>query len=281
MLSLDFWLGVVFLAFVPFGMAAYGAHVAAESILDARHRRNIRLRFWGIGLLGLVVALLYQYRTTKSDEAKQASTLKWQQEMTSKFDLLIKSPVSNEQQKSAIILKHETSISPGRTVAPLTLKQLFETDFKLFANSYQTTLTIGSKTQKFPEMTLKFTAKLWMDLREGTEILGFYIPTQDADPEKSSQKTVLLCRHLPDRFSEIIKQLKGLEVSSPIPRGSMLKSTDLTLSRRVYIYHEDFMSPQDTGDLVREYEARQLLPEFRSTDYLATQELLNVAGQRK
>jgi len=163
----------------------------------------------------------------------------------------------------------------------LTLKQLFLTDFKVFANNTETTLTIGSKSHKFPEVTLKFTAQLWMDLREGTEILGFYIPIQDKDPEESSKRTVRLCRILPDNFPQILKQLRGMEVSVSNDRGSMLKSTDLTLSRRVYIYHEDSMSPQDTGDLVREYETRQFLLEFRGSEYRAKQELLRAIQQRK
>ncbi len=135
---------------------------------------------------------------------------------------------------------------PPQTTRPLsqehlTLKQLFLTDFKVFANNTETTLTIGSKSHKFSEVTLKFTAQLWMDLREGTEILGFYIPIQDKDPEESSKRTVRLCRILPDNFPQILKQLRGMEVSVSNDRGNVeiyrldAFPPSLYLSRRLHV----------------------------------------------
>ena len=107
MWTLDFWLGVVFLALVPFWMAAYGAYVAAETIPDERHRRNVRLQFWGIGLLGLAVAIAYQYRMTKTDEVKQKALSYWQGGITDRLDKIIKQPVSPEQKQAAVNLKNE------------------------------------------------------------------------------------------------------------------------------------------------------------------------------
>jgi hypothetical protein len=162
-------------------------------------------------------------------------------------------------------------------IEPLTLKGLFLTDFGPQLNRARwddRSLTIGSKTNAFPEMTMTFTPQLWMNLHEGSEFLGFYIPIQDKDPDEASKKTVRLCHYLPDQFPAILKMLQSLEISVPNTKGSMVKSTDLSLSRRVYIYHEDFISPPDLGDLVREYEARQWVVEFRGHEYLSTQELL-------
>jgi hypothetical protein len=159
----------------------------------------------------------------------------------------------------------------------LTLKGLFLTDFGPELNRARwdnRTLTIGSKTNKVPEVTLTFTPQLWIDFHEGTEFLGFYIPVQDKDPDEASAKTVRLCKYLPEQFPEILKMLQSLEVTKPNSRGSTVRSADLPLSRRVYVYHEDFISPPDLGDLVREFEARQWVIEFRGRDYLATQELL-------
>jgi hypothetical protein len=166
----------------------------------------------------------------------------------------------------------------------LTLKQLFLTDFSPHLSRSRlddSTLTIGSKSNKFPEITLKFTPQLYIDMDEGTQFLGFYIPVQDRDPEAASKKTVLLCRNFPDKLADLLKRLQGIQAIEPTPRGSLRKSTELPLSRQIYIYHDDFISPQDTGDLVREYESRQLLVEFRGSEYLAAQELLRTVGQRK
>jgi hypothetical protein len=184
-----------------------------------------------------------------------------------------------------------TKEAPSVTPTPIaqaeklpTLKELFLTDFGPNVNRARwddRTLTIGSKTNKFPEVTMTFTPQLWIDLHEGIQFLGFYIPIQDKDPDQASKKTVFLCKNLPDQFPAILKMLQSLEVTVPNPRGSAIKSADLPLSRRMYIYHEDFIAPQDLGDLVTAYETRQVLIEFRGSEYLATQQLLRVAGQKK
>jgi hypothetical protein len=165
----------------------------------------------------------------------------------------------------------------------LSLRGLFLTDFGPNlerARWDDRTLTIGSKTNKFPEVTLTFTPQLWIDVHEGTEFLGFYIPIQDKNPEDASKKTVLLCKYLPDQFPAILKLLQSLEVTIPNTKGNTVRTTDLPVSRRVYIYHEDFISPQDLGELVRQYEARQLLVEFRGADYLSAQMLLRAVTKQ-
>jgi hypothetical protein len=180
--------------------------------------------------------------------------------------------------------EHPLPITKHLSQERLTLKQLFLSDFGSHINRSRwddRTLTVGSKSNKFPEVVLKFTPQLYLDLDEGTQFLGFYIPVQDRDPDEASKRTAMLCRHLPTQFPALLKMLHGLEAIEPNARGSTVRSSELPLSRRVYIYHEDFISPQDLGDLVREYEARQLLPEFRGTEYLASQELLRAVGQKK
>src|SRR5271157_2773053 len=66
----DITLGTGVLAIVPFWLAAYGGHVAAEPIEDARRRRNIKLKFWGIAFLGVVAAFIQQYRAAVADQAR-------------------------------------------------------------------------------------------------------------------------------------------------------------------------------------------------------------------
>jgi hypothetical protein len=99
MYSLDFWLAVAVLAAVPLWMAAYGGHVAAESISDKRRRLSVRLRFWGIGFLGLAVAFAYQYRTAKSDESRQDATKEWQNSVTKQLTAIQDNPAYSKEQK--------------------------------------------------------------------------------------------------------------------------------------------------------------------------------------
>lgn len=82
---LDFALGVLFLAFVPFWLAAYGGHVAAEAITDPKRQRSVKVRFWGIGLLGVLVAIAYQYRAMRADDKKQKDTNNFQTFVTGQF----------------------------------------------------------------------------------------------------------------------------------------------------------------------------------------------------
>jgi hypothetical protein len=76
--TLDVWmdvlLGTALLAIVPFAMAAYGGHVAAESISDPKRRRNVKLKFWAICLVGVGLAFIQQYRAITSDAASRKKT---------------------------------------------------------------------------------------------------------------------------------------------------------------------------------------------------------------
>jgi hypothetical protein len=118
MYSLDFWLAVAILAVVPFWMAAYGGHVAAESISDSKHRLSVRLKFWGIGLIGLIVAFAYQYRVTKSDESRQQVTQTWQKSVTAQLNAIRNNPVSsNEQKQTATKIQNQVDRGPKPSAA--------------------------------------------------------------------------------------------------------------------------------------------------------------------
>jgi hypothetical protein len=110
MSSVDFWLAVAILAAVPFWMAAYGGHVAAESISDSKRRLYVRLKFWGVGLLGLIVAFAYQYRITGSDEARQKATQAWQSSVTNQLNVIRDNPAYSKEQKQEVDkLQHEVT----------------------------------------------------------------------------------------------------------------------------------------------------------------------------
>ena len=67
-------LGTALLAIVPFAMAAYGGHVAAESIADPKQRRKVKLKFWAICIFGVALAFVQQYRAITSDAAARTKT---------------------------------------------------------------------------------------------------------------------------------------------------------------------------------------------------------------
>jgi hypothetical protein len=166
--------------------------------------------------------------------------------------------------------------------SPLTLKRLFLADFgeHTFRPNMDMDMTIGSKTNQFPPTTWHFTAQLYLDVGEASQFVGFYIPIQDRDPDEASRKTVQLCENLPDHLGDFISKLQGMQLTVPDTRGTTITSSSLTFSRRVYIYHEDFISPQALADLIKKYDQYQLLVEFRSGEYLFDQQALRIIHQK-
>jgi len=66
---IDFLLNVSLLAVVPFLLAAYGGHLAAETIPDVRARRRAKTWFWLLCVIGVGIAALSQYRYGQAENA--------------------------------------------------------------------------------------------------------------------------------------------------------------------------------------------------------------------
>jgi hypothetical protein len=73
---IDILLGTILLAIVPFAMAAYGGHIAAESISDSKRQRKVKLIFWSVFAVGVVLAFVQQYRSVTQDSVSKAKTAK-------------------------------------------------------------------------------------------------------------------------------------------------------------------------------------------------------------
>jgi len=67
----DVILGTALLAIIPFLLAAYGGHLAAETIPDPGRRRSVKLKFWGLCILGVVLAFLQQYRSINEESKNE------------------------------------------------------------------------------------------------------------------------------------------------------------------------------------------------------------------
>lgn len=284
MWSWDFWLGVLFLAIVPFVMAAYGAHVAAEPIPDLKHRLNVRLKFWGIGLGGIIIAVAYQHRYATAENKKQAETALWEKGISAQLDLIVSNPASRRQQSEAIQLRTNLANPPSAVTEPITLKSLFHTDFGPHLSRptlNDLTLTSDKTSPEYPGTVFRFTAQEYLDFDERTRFLAFYLPSQEKDPQQSSKRNAFLCRRIIGKLADLFKQFDSLQVMTAQPDGGLDNSANLPFSGRIYFYHEDFMAPEDIGDLIRDYRTGGLSLEFRGSEYLGRQMLLNSAGQHK
>ena len=122
---MDVLLGTALLAIIPLLMAAYGGHVAAESISDPKRRRNVKLKFWAICLVGVALAFVQQYRAITSDASARLKTNKVEGAILGQLDNLHKqAPLTPEQAemkrrediitmlRGQYILQHD-NISPG------------------------------------------------------------------------------------------------------------------------------------------------------------------------
>jgi hypothetical protein len=71
---IDIIVGTVILAAVPFALAAYGGHLAAEALDDAIRRRRAKRWFWGLCVAGVVLAFLQQYRSITTADTNERKT---------------------------------------------------------------------------------------------------------------------------------------------------------------------------------------------------------------
>jgi len=60
-------LGTAMLAIIPFAFALYGGYLATEPISDLKRRRNIKLQFWGLFVLGVALGFWQQFREAGHD----------------------------------------------------------------------------------------------------------------------------------------------------------------------------------------------------------------------
>jgi hypothetical protein len=124
---LDFILGVSVLALVPFVLTAYGGHVATESINEPTIRRNVKLKFWGLCAVGVVITCLYQYRISTIDAERQRKTEEAQRQALSAQNDLRVNEISNGieikslQKRMEAILSHPQSAQ--QRLAALNLKE--------------------------------------------------------------------------------------------------------------------------------------------------------------
>jgi hypothetical protein len=83
---LDFLVGIVWLAVVPFVLAAYGGHLAAQTLTEHGARRRSILFFWGLCVIGIMLATFYQYRLKTVDDARELRTTVIESERQRKLD---------------------------------------------------------------------------------------------------------------------------------------------------------------------------------------------------
>jgi len=67
---LDIAISVAALALIPGFVAAWGGHLAAEAIQDARRSRKVKFWFWFLFVLGVIITFWQQYRVAVADQSR-------------------------------------------------------------------------------------------------------------------------------------------------------------------------------------------------------------------
>jgi hypothetical protein len=166
------------------------------------------------------------------------------------------------------IYKNKPIPPPTSTIPkPVTLEELFETDFSnLF--KFSATVTVHSLDGKF---TLQVPFKVYADFAGKSKFIGFFL--------QPSPYTYEFCETLawaPQKSFDDIEHKVSFDGSA---FGQQTSLKDLTFSGRVFIYHYDFLSPEQVVALRAIYKQEKLSAQFLGMDYLSV-EAKNPSRQR-
>jgi hypothetical protein len=149
--------------------------------------------------------------------------------------------------------------TPAADEKPPTLASLFTSDFPSALKLTDNNTTV----QKPSGESLKIKAQIYADFSARTQFVGFYIPT--------FPDTYGVCLGLAGSVGSVIERLsKSVSVSGGY-RDERNDLKELTFSRRVMLYHEDFLSIPQKAEIIKAYTALGLDVNFRGTDYLGDQ----------
>jgi hypothetical protein len=139
--------------------------------------------------------------------------------------------------------------------AAITLHELFLKDFK---ESFGTNFAPRRMADEKEETKASIEGRLLLDVNSASKFVSFYVPR--------SEYAYQACVFLADNYQEM-GGLNLFHVQMQGPAGPVFTES-FKFSGRVFIYHEDFFSPEQSGDLHRLYREKNLLLELREQGYL-------------
>ena len=117
---IDVLVGTCILAIIPFVLAAYGGHLAAEPIDDPRMKRRTKAKFWGLCFVGVILAFYQQYRASQSDNQRDKREDGAQQTILAELRNLHQSqPVSTPQNPPRITVPKPTEEERRKSILNL------------------------------------------------------------------------------------------------------------------------------------------------------------------
>lgn len=141
-----------------------------------------------------------------------------------------------------------------------TLKDLFKNDFPNLLKVENKSIVKAIKSGQSVEVV----NKVYSDDSAGTKFIAFLVP--------SSPETFGICSFLPAQVQPALDSLsKGIKVKSKNPGEPMIDHEAFPFSGRVFVYHEDYLSPKQIGQLTDQFEMQHFQVQFRGPDYQQVQ----------
>jgi hypothetical protein len=100
--------------------------------------------------------------------------------------------------------------------------------------------------------------RLLIDSNSGTKFLSFFIP--------HSSLALEACVILAKRYNEVVP-LNGMYIESHAPGTAPVSSAQYPFSRKIFVYHDDIFTPEQTGDIYRLFKQEKLQLDLRGPDY--------------
>ncbi len=144
----------------------------------------------------------------------------------------------------------------------LTLHDLYLTDFQTGEARLERNLTI---TGPEPSIVNVESTVIW-EIETGTEFVLYYIPFETETPE--------ICIYLSDYYEQVLKWAHEIRAERKAPGESeQVSSKGLVFSKRIFIYHESYLSPEQIIQVRDTYKAKGITVLLRSADYLSNKKL--------
>jgi hypothetical protein len=142
---------------------------------------------------------------------------------------------------------------------PLTLRELFDTDFDVFSVTTDNTLTSGSNAHH----SLHFSTRTFFDFNSNSIFIAVYIPFNS-----NAYMTSSILAHKVQHLLDLVEQ--QIQVGAETPGETAATwSQNMRFSGRVFVYYEGILSLKQLADLESQFEQNGESVEFRGQDYLA------------
>jgi hypothetical protein len=142
----------------------------------------------------------------------------------------------------------------------LSLYDLYLTDFEQSEVKHSRALVIKTT----PEIRME--EAVVQQIEMGTEFVMFYVPY--------NKGTDQLCLYLRGQYQRLIDEAGkfGTEIKTP-GESEQVTAKSLVFSKRIFIYHEAYLTPEQTIFVRNFYLEQGITVSFRSTDYLENRKL--------